>query len=313
MRLQVSHDTHYRYPQAVHTAHHIAHLSPPTAHTQNVLSHQLTVSPEPSAWTQRDDALDNRVTQWQIVGAHDALSVQARSVVETRCIAPPDLPELGWVEAAAHYRYRSGQAHDAAAAFTFASKHVPRGEAFTAYAAPSFGADQTLVEAALDLLRRMDEDFSYQALSTTIHTPALAALHAREGVCQDFAHIMLACLRSLGLSACYVSGYLLTQPPEGQARLRGSDASHAWVALHVPDTTGASTGAWLHLDPTNHRSGWDSPGEDYVRLALGRDFADVSPLRGVLTGGASHELTVAVTVEPVDDGDDTGDAGSRPA
>src|SRR5205085_10668552 len=135
-------------------------------------------------------------------------------------------------------------------------------------------------------------DFEYQTEATDVSTPALEALHLRQGVCQDFAHVMLACLRSLGLAARYVSGYLLTEPPPGQQRLVGSDASPAWVSVYVPGD--GARGDWLDLDPTNRRV----PGEDYVVLATGRDYSDVSPIRGVIDGGAHHVLRVAVTVTP---------------
>jgi transglutaminase-like putative cysteine protease len=125
----------------------------------------------------------------------------------------------------------------------------------------------------------------------------LEALHQRQGVCQDFAHIFIACLRSLGLPARYVSGYLLTQPPPGKPRLIGSDASHAWASVYLFNPDGQGLG-WYDLDPTNNRSGLGTPGEDYVTLALGRDYADISPMRGVIQGGNSHQLKVAVTVMP---------------
>jgi transglutaminase-like putative cysteine protease len=145
----------------------------------------------------------------------------------------------------------------------------------------------------------MYSDFLYESASTDINTPALQALHARRGVCQDFAHILLACLRSMGLAARYVSGYLLTEPPPGQARLLGSDASHAWASVYLPELAGHPCQGWLDLDPTNNRTGLASPGQDYAQLAVGRDFADVSPLRGVLQGGGAHTLEVAVTVTPL--------------
>jgi transglutaminase-like putative cysteine protease len=156
------------------------------------------------------------------------------------------------------------------------------------------------MQAAQALNARMHRDFHYETASTDINTPALEALQARRGVCQDFAHILVACLRSLGLPARYVSGYLLTQPPPGQARLVGSDASHAWASVYVPELVNHPSQGWLDLDPTNDRCGLASPGLDYVRLAVGRDFADVSPLRGVLQGAGSHTLQVAVTVAPLD-------------
>jgi transglutaminase-like putative cysteine protease len=143
----------------------------------------------------------------------------------------------------------------------------------------------------------MFADFAYESQSTEVNTPALVALTQRKGVCQDFAHILIACLRSLGLAARYVSGYLLTLPAPGTVKLKGSDASHAWGAVYVPDLPPGQR--WVDLDPTNDRAGWLSPGEDYVTLAIGRDFSDVSPLRGVIHGGASHTLKVGVTVEPV--------------
>jgi transglutaminase-like putative cysteine protease len=159
-----------------------------------------------------------------------------------------------------------------------------------------------LLQAAQDLMHRIYADFTYESNSTEINTPALEALAARKGVCQDFAHIMIACLRSMGLSARYVSGYLLTHPAPGKERLIGSDASHAWVSVYLPDLPGAAEGSgWWDLDPTNNNDGWGSPGEDYIRLAFGRDFSDVSPIRGVIHGGAKHTLTVAVTVEPIEE------------
>jgi transglutaminase-like putative cysteine protease len=171
---------------------------------------------------------------------------------------------------------------------------VPRDEAFAAYAQASFPEGRSLLEGARDLMRRIHEDFEYETTATDVNTPALEALSLRKGVCQDLAHVMLGCLRSLGLPARYVSGYLLTEPAPGQPRLVGTDASHAWVGLYVPAPAGPGT--WVDLDPTNDRSA----GEDYVTLALGRDYSDVSPMRGVLHGGANHSLRVAVTVTPAE-------------
>jgi transglutaminase-like putative cysteine protease len=158
-------------------------------------------------------------------------------------------------------------------------------------------------------MTRIHQEFTYETASTDINTPALEALKSRKGVCQDFAHILIGCLRTQGLAARYVSGYLVTEVAEGQTRLIGSDASHAWVSVYVPNDlddaaetakTGAlaTHGQWFDLDPTNNRWGLSSPGIDYVTLAIGRDYADVSPVRGVIHGGASHTLEVAVTVQP---------------
>jgi transglutaminase-like putative cysteine protease len=207
------------------------------------------------------------------------------------------LSSLSWEQTRDRFRYRSGGHFDAANEFVFASPFCPRHAEFTAYARPSFPPGMGVLAAAENLMQRIHADFTYESQSTQINTPALHALAQRKGVCQDFAHIMIACLRAMGLPARYVSGYLLTQPAPGTVKLKGSDASHAWVAVYAPDLPPGDR--WCDLDPTNNRAGWHSPGADYVTLATGRDFADVSPIRGVIHGGASHTLTVGVTVEPV--------------
>lgn len=226
-----------------------------------------------------------------------------------------------WEAVREHYRYRAGAPYDAASEFLFASPHVPRDDAFAAFARPAFAPGRPLLAAAQALMERIHRELRYTPASTQVNTPALQALAQRKGVCQDFAHIMLGCLRSLGLPARYVSGYLLTRPPPGKPRLIGADASHAWVSVYVPwmapaaasaalqpnaDPVAAALhaqaqqagGSWFDFDPTNRRSGWGSPGEDYVTLAVGRDFSDVSPMRGVIQGGGAHELEVGVTVAP---------------
>jgi transglutaminase-like putative cysteine protease len=236
---------------------------------------------------------------------HEGLSVRAYSEVETRAIAPitpiaPASAQQSWEAVSEHFRYRGGQAGDVHAGLVFGSHHAPVHTAFAGYAQSSFTPGRSLMQAAQALTARMHRDFHYETASTDINTPALDALQKKRGVCQDFAHILVACLRSLGLPARYVSGYLLTQPPPGQPRLVGSDASHAWASVYVPELASHASQGWFDLDPTNDRCGLASPGEDYVRLAVGRDFADVSPLRGVLQGGGSHTLEVAVTVAPLE-------------
>jgi transglutaminase-like putative cysteine protease len=190
-------------------------------------------------------------------------------------------------------RYHRGSHYDPASEFVFASPYVPRDDLFAAYAQASFASGRPLLEAAQDLMHRVHADFEYATSATDVNTPALEALALRKGVCQDLAHVMIGGLRSLGLPARYVSGYMLTEPAPGQPRLVGSDASHAWVSVYLPGEDDAP-GGWADLDPTNDRA----PGEDYVTLAIGRDFSDVSPMRGVIHGGANHSLRVAVTVTP---------------
>jgi transglutaminase-like putative cysteine protease len=258
---------------------------------------------EPQASVQHSiDAFLNHRAYWALTKPHEGLSVRAYTEVETRAIHPdmsPASAEQSWEAVRDHFRYRGDQAGDVHAGMVFGSHHAPVHAAFAQYAQSSFPPGRSLMQAAQALTARMHRDFHYETASTDINTPALEALQNKRGVCQDFAHILVACLRSLGLPARYVSGYLLTQPPPGQPRLVGSDASHAWASVYLPELANHASQGWLDLDPTNDRCGLASPGEDYVRLAVGRDFADVSPLRGVLQGGGSHTLEVAVTVAPL--------------
>lgn len=329
MHLHITHETRYDYVPGVETAQHIAHLQPPNTPYQTCLSHRLDITPEPTDRDTRTDAFGNHRSYWAMSGYHQEMVVCAQSALLThpaqgdlvdamgsslgaglkddadlqaQALALAQRTGLTWEAARELFCYAAGQPSDAASLFSYASHHAPVDPAFAAYAAPSFGAGRPLADSACDLMHRIHQDFVYESHSTDISTPALEVLADRRGVCQDFAHVMLACLRSLGLAARYVSGYLLTEPPPGQPRLTGADASHAWVSVYLPDLGGAQGlphGGWLDLDPTNDRAGLGTPGQDYVRLALGRDFADVSPLRGVLQGGSNHTLDVRVTVAPV--------------
>ena len=288
MLLRVLHETAYDYSPAVKTAQHMAHLRPSDRDGQRVLRYRLAIEPEPAQKTEAVDVYGNTRCFFGLQAAHEQLRVVADSLVAT---APPRPPshDLPWEQVRERLRYHRGARYDAASEFLFASPYVPRHQDFRAYALPSFTPGRPLLQAARELTTRIHEEFAYVSQATDASTPALEALELRKGVCQDFAHVMLGCLRSLGLPARYVSGYLLTEPPPGQTRLVGSDASHAWVSVYLPDR-----GEWLDLDPTNERT----PGEDYVVLATGRDYSDVSPLGGLISGGVEQELDVAVTVTP---------------
>jgi transglutaminase-like putative cysteine protease len=290
--LHVIHETAYDYAPPVRTAQHMAHLRPAHGARQQLLDHRLTIEPAPAQQTQAVDVYGNTRQFFSLQAAHETLRVVAESLVATAPLPEPACA-LAWEEVRERLRYHRAAHYDPAAEFSFASPYVPRHADFIAYAQPSFAAGRPVLEAARDLMRRIHADFEYATQATDVNTPALEALALRKGVCQDLAHVMLGCLRSLGLAARYVSGYLLTEPPPGQPRLVGSDASHAWVSLYLPPGDGTAA-QWADLDPTNDRA----PGEDYVTLALGRDFSDVSPMRGVIHGGASHSLHVAVTVTP---------------
>ena len=311
MQLRILHTTEYDYLGSVDFAQHMVHLIPRGDDGQQLLRHVLQIFPAPSARSETTDVFGNRRTFFSLQTPHEKLVVQADSEVNTR--APLPLPEgsawegQSWERVREHFRYRAQAPYDPACEFLFASPYVPRDDAFAAFARPVFTPALPVLTAVRALMQKIHTDLTYETASTEVNTPALEALAQGKGVCQDFAHIMLGCLRSLGLPARYVSGYLLTQPPPGKPRLIGADASHAWVALYVPlpvdanppeDASLAGPGAWFDFDPTNNRCGWGSPGEEYVTLAVGRDFSDVSPMRGVIQGGAQHELEVAVTVAP---------------
>ncbi|MBS0453575.1 MAG: transglutaminase family protein [Proteobacteria bacterium] len=300
MLLQITHETHYAYAPAVETAQHLAHLRPLRSASQELLEHRIEIKPAPAQRSDSADAYGNARTFFALESTHEELSVVAHSLVRTSMPAPPGEAEreVPWEQVRERFRYRKGSSYDPAAEFVFPSRYVPRHDDFADYARASFTPERPLFDAAFELTQRMFSDFIYDGDSTEISTPAVQALAQRRGVCQDFAHIMIGCLRTLGLPARYVSGYLLTQPPPGQERLVGADASHAWVSVYLPGAQG--NGTWADFDPTNGRQ----PGEDYVALAVGRDFADVSPMRGVLHGGARHTLKVGVTVQPVQAPDD---------
>ena len=301
MLLHVTHETRYEYSPAVETAQHLAHLKPLATGSQRLVTHKLAIEPQPAQRSEVPDVYGNTRAFFALEATHDSLVVTAESVVETSTpqLAPGVARELPWEAVRERFRYRKDATFDPASEFVFPSPYVPRHDDFASYARASFAPERPTFDVAMDLTERMYRDFAYDADSTEINTPAAEALAQRKGVCQDFAHIMIACFRVMGLPARYVSGYLLTQPPPGQPRLVGADASHAWVSVYLPGAGDGpeSTGGWADFDPTNGRQ----PGEDYVALAIGRDYSDVSPMRGVLHGGARHTLKVGVTVRPIEE------------
>ncbi|NLP63718.1 transglutaminase family protein [Paraburkholderia sacchari] len=309
--LRVTHDTHYQYAARVEAARHQARLTPLSTARQALLSFALDIEPQPEQVSVETDAFGNARTSFGLNQPHEALFVRSRSVVRVvpptlsagrrgeapDAIARPDAANTStWEAVRERFCYRRDVPYDPASEFVFASPHVACDAALAAYARQSFTPQRPLVQAAWDLMRRIHADFEYKPSSTDVTTSALDALAMRQGVCQDFAHVMIGAMRSLGLAARYVSGYLLTQPPPGQPRLTGADASHAWVEVYDP--AWPEDGGWLQLDPTNDRTA----GDDYVMLSIGRDYADVTPLRGVIRGGGADQvLKVAVTVEPVEE------------
>ena len=308
--LEVRHETIYRYASAVSLAQHQAHLAPLADAFQQVVSHAIEIDPAPAFRRDSRDAFGNAQTHFGLAQPHRALRVEATSRVRVSARFDALDAEAGppWEAVAARLRYVAGAPFEAAVEFVPPSPYVPRLPELLAWARPSFTPGRAVAAAALDLMHRLHAGFRYDSASTQVDTPLADVLAARHGVCQDFAHALIGGLRSLGLPARYVSGYLLTQPPGGGAPLVGADASHAWVQVWCPgtrgvpdDESGASAG-WLDLDPTNDLV----PAAGHVRLAIGRDYGDVAPLRGVIRGGGRHELLVAVHVRaltPAEDDD----------
>ena len=300
MRLTVIHETKYEYLHAVEQAHHIAHLRPLASASQQLLSHQLTIEPKPESLGYSLDSYGQQRVYFELAMPHAELVVTAHSEVIThalpaelagkldRLIMPDSLP---WEAVAEHMQYFAGQDYDAAREFAQPSPLAPIHATFATYASAVSTKSQPIYELAKALCQRIYTEFNYSPEATDVSTEPLEALKLKEGVCQDFAQVMIAGLRSLGLAARYVSGYLLTQPPPGKPRLIGADASHAWVSVYCPKS------GWLDFDPTNNCLA----GESHVKLAYGRDYSDVPPLRGIIRGGGSHTLDVAVTVSPVSD------------
>ena len=293
MRLRVLHQTEYHYQSSVVLAQHLAHLRPADGRGQHLRTHRLDIYPAPALREENSDAFGNRRTFFAMQRPHDFLRVTADSELETDTPQACPAQSPPWEQVRDALRYHAQASYDPCVEFAFASPMVPRDDAFAAFAQHSFQPGRPWLDACQALMQRIHTELEYAPTSTEVHTPALQALAQGQGVCQDFAHIMLGCLRSLGLPGRYVSGYLLTAPPPGEPRLLGADASHAWVSVPWQ-------GHWYDFDPTNDLCGRDRPSAGHVHLSVGRDFGDVSPLRGVIQGGGAHTLSVAVTVAPVD-------------
>ena len=289
--LSVCHQTRYNYDRPVEVAHHSAWLRPRDTENQQVLGWTLQIDPLPEDSVQESrDAFGNWRHGFSHARVHDRLTVVSR--FQVRLLAMPALnPALSppWSEAAGALRYRAGVSQPDAVEFMLPTRFAPADGLLADYGRDLFGPGRPLLQAADALMSRIHARMEFNSRATDVATDALQALAKGQGVCQDFAHLMIGVMRSLGLAARYVSGYLLTQPPPGQARLIGADASHAWVEVWCP------LHGWVALDPTNDV--W--VGQDHVTLAWGRDYADVAPLRGVIRGGGNAPPVVGVTVEPL--------------
>lgn len=286
-RYCIEHKTVYDYDSPVSVAQQLVRLQPRALPWQRCLSFRLEAEPQPQAALPEYDYFGNPMQSLGFAGAHSQLTLLARSVVEVD-VRP--WAAAGMDDSPAWEVVRDALAGSEAlvAEYRFASPLVPRFMPASEFARISFTPGRPLLEACFDLMLRLHAAFDYEPGATDSNSTVQQVWHSGKGVCQDFAHIMLAALRGLGLAARYASGYLRTEPPPGQPRLVGSDASHAWVAVWCPRW------GWVEFDPTNRRLA----NTDYIVLGWGRDFADVSPIRGVITGASAHRLAVEVTVWP---------------
>ncbi|OWK36778.1 transglutaminase family protein [Fimbriiglobus ruber] len=292
IRYHITHETRYSYSDPVSLCQNVAHLRPRVCAGQWCDSSTLEVGPEPAVLDERADYFGNPATYFTVQEQHRELTVTAEHQIRISPGQPP-VPAATEPWDVIRDRLPHDRLPDALDAyqFTFDSRYAPTRAAFAAFAAPSFPPGRPILEAALELTGRVFRDFVYDPRATTVATPIGEVFEKRRGVCQDFAHLEIACLRSLGLAARYVSGYLSTVPPPGRPRLVGADATHAWVSLYC----GAA--GWIDLDPTNNQI----PSDRHVLLAWGRDYDDVSPVKGVILGGGAHDVTVSVDVRPVEE------------
>ncbi|CAK9891559.1 MULTISPECIES: transglutaminase family protein [Pseudomonas] len=294
-RYQIIHDTHYRYDSPVSLAQQLAHLWPRPCAWQRCTAQALQVSPPPTQRRDEWDVFGNPLTRLAFERQHEQLRVVARLQVEVFERAAPDFAASpAWEQVREALTYASQPLAAAfldACRYRFESPYVRLKQRFVAFSESAFEPGRALLEGVQALMEKIFSEFTFDADATQVATPLVEVLERRRGVCQDFAHLMLACLRSRGLAARYVSGYLLTRPPPGQPRLIGADASHAWVSVFCPGQ------GWIDFDPTNNLR----PALEHITLAWGRDFSDVSPLRGVILGGGSHDPEVQVTVMPRDE------------
>ena len=284
MIYDVRHRTTFSYEDRVSVSQHVLHLMPRETPAQSRLAFELKIVPDASAVSVRNDYYGNTVHHVSIQEPHNELVVESRSRID---VSAPGGANEGppWESIAA-----ATNTLPSADQFTYDSPFSARSKPVCDYALESFTPGRAVVEAALDLTARIFRDFRYEGGVSDVSTPVAQVLAMRKGVCQDFAHLELACVRSLGVPGRYVSGYLLTRPPPGREKLVGSDASHAWISIWCGPDLG-----WIDFDPTNNRLS----GDEHITLAWGRDYGDVSPINGFIVGGGSHQVTVGVDVAPV--------------
>lgn len=289
MIYEIFHWTEYRYAESVPLSKHVLHMLPRDLPGQRVLSASLELTPQPPVVQEHSDYFGNRVSSFTISEPHLGMHIRCRSRID--CDERPEkapATSAPWDEARARWQAGGGDRFDQE--FLYPSPYAPYLADLRAWAAESFPAGRPIAEATMELTSRIHEGFVFDKTATSVSTPLVEVFKNRRGVCQDFAHLEIACLRALGIPARYMSGYVRTEPPPGRPRLFGADASHAWVAVACPNS------GWLELDPTNNRVA----GSGYITLAWGRDYGDVSLIRGTLAGGGDHSLYLSVNVEAIE-------------
>jgi len=292
MIYDLAHTTTYDYTNTIALSHHTLRLHPRKLPHQHCISYEIKIDPAPGNEKSYSDYFGNQMTFVTVEGSHKRLVVTARSRVEVKPPPPHQASATpAWETVRDFCLEEKPNSSLEAREFLYPSPHIKRQPDFTAYALPSFPAKRPLLEAVLDLTDRIHREFKFDPKATTIATPLDQVFKTRRGVCQDFAHLQIACLRGMGIPARYVSGYLETDPPPGKPRLHGADASHAWISFFCLDE------GWIDVDPTNNIL----PSYRHIVVAWGRDYSDVSPIRGVILGSGEHTLRVAVDVIPVNE------------
>ncbi|HMB72768.1 MAG TPA: transglutaminase family protein [Gammaproteobacteria bacterium] len=290
MIYDVRHRTVFGYEHSVSISQHVLHVQPRNSESQNRIEYRLDVMPEPSTHASAQDYFGNSIEFLAIHEPHTNLVVDARSVVDVRpAPAPRAESSAPWEGIAERLATGKPETLDELQ-YCFASPYIGSFAEVREFARSSFRPGRPIIEAVLELTHRIYDDFEYQGGVSDISTPVSQVLAMRKGVCQDFAHLQIACVRSFGLAARYVSGYLLTHPPAGEEKLIGSDASHAWVSVWCADA------GWVDFDPTNRLI----PNSEHITVAWGRDYGDVSPVKGFIVGGGNHTVSVGVDVAPRD-------------
>lgn len=285
---RIVHTTRYEYSTAVSLCHNEAHLTPRDLPWQRCIRSDVMIQPRPAVRAERKDFYGNHVIYFAVQEPHEILEVTAASEIELSTIPIPEETDTPpWEEVRQRLLRELSDPLLEARSYVLDSPFVAAHPKLREYAAPSFATGQPILSCVRDLMNRIHRDFTYDPQFTTIATPLREVMEHRRGVCQDFAHLGIGCLRSMGLAARYVSGYLETLPPPGKPRLVGADASHAWIATFLPDH------GWIDFDPTNDRL----PTNAHFTVAWGRDYGDVTPLKGVILGGGSHTLKVSVDAE----------------